>query len=48
MKKMSTIAELDAKMERIAASVNMTIEQFRKLPRQRFIKICNQYNLNNK
>jgi hypothetical protein len=48
MKKMSTIAELDAKMQRIAESVNMTVEQFRKLPRQRFIKICNQFNLNNK
>ena len=44
MKNMSTIAELDAKMIKIAASVNMTVEQFRKLSRKKFIAICNQYN----
>ena len=47
MKKMSTIAELDLKMIKIAASVNMTIEAFRKLPRKKFIQICNNYNANN-
>jgi hypothetical protein len=46
MKQMSTIAELDAKMILIAASVNMTVEQFRKLPRKKFIAICNQFNSN--
>ena len=44
MKNMSTIAELDAKMIKIAASVNMTVEQFRKLSPKKFIAICNQYN----
>ena len=47
MKKMSTIAELDAKIERIAASVNMTVEQLRKLSPKKFIQICNNYNSNN-
>lgn len=44
MKTMSTIAELDAKMIKIAASVNMTVEQLRKLSPKKFIAICNQYN----
>ena len=44
MKNMSTLAELDAKMIKIAASVNMTVEQFRKLSPKKFIAICNQYN----
>jgi hypothetical protein len=44
MKKMSTLAELDAKMIKIAASVNMTVDQFRKLSPKKFIAICNQYN----
>jgi len=48
MLKMSTIAELDAKMKLIAESVNMTVEQLRKLPAKKFIQICNNYNLNNK
>ena len=43
MKNMSTLAELDAKMIKIAASVNMTVEQFRKLSPKKFIAICNQY-----
>ncbi len=44
MKNMSTLAELDAKMIKIAASVNMTVEQFRKLSPKKFIAICNEYN----
>jgi hypothetical protein len=48
MKKMSTLAELDAKMVKIAASVNMSVEQFRKLSPKKFIAICNEYNSKNK
>lgn len=48
MKKMSTLAELDAKMLKIAASVNMSVQQFRKLSPKKFIAICNEYNSKNK
>ena len=44
--KMNTIAELDKKMILIAASNNLTIEQFKKLPRKKFIEMCNKYNNN--
>ena len=46
MKKMSTIAELDAKIKLIAASVGMSVEEFRKLSPKKFIAICNQFNSN--
>jgi hypothetical protein len=42
--KMATIAELNAKMVLIAAANNLTLEQFKKLPRKKFIAICNIYN----
>ena len=42
--KMGTIAELNAKMELIAKANNLTVEQFRKLPRKKFIEMCNIYN----
>ena len=45
---MSTIAELDAKMIKIAESVNMSVEQLRKLPAKKFIQICNNFNSKNK
>ena len=48
MRTMSTIAELDAKMIKIAESVNMTLEQLRKLSPKKFIAICNEYNSKNK
>jgi len=44
MKTMSTIKELDAKMILIAESKGLTIDQFKKLPRKKFIAICNEYN----
>lgn len=47
MKRLQSIESLNAKMERIAASVNMTVEQLRKLSPKKFIQICNNYNLNN-
>lgn len=43
---MSSIADLDAKMIKIAASVNMTVEQLRKLSPKKFIDICNEFNAN--
>ena len=42
--KMKTISELDKKMFLIAASNNLSIEQFKKLPRKKFIEMCNKYN----
>ena len=42
--KMNTIAELDKKMILIAACNNLTIEQFKKLPRKKFIAMCDKYN----
>jgi hypothetical protein len=42
--KIKTIAELNAKMVLIAESNGLTYEQFRKLPRKRFIEMCNIYN----
>jgi hypothetical protein len=44
---MGTIAELNLKMEKIAESVGMSVEKFRKLPRKKFIQICNEYNSKN-
>ena len=41
---MKTIAELNEKMVLIAQANNLTYEQFRKLPRKRFIAMCNIYN----
>ena len=41
---MKTIAELIAKMVLIAQANGLTYEQFRKLPRKKFIQICNIYN----
>jgi hypothetical protein len=40
----STISELKAKMLLIAEANNMTLDQFKKLPRKKFISICNTYN----
>jgi hypothetical protein len=48
MKTMSTLEELDIKMQKIAASVGMSIEKFKSLPRLKFMKICNEYNSKNK
>jgi hypothetical protein len=48
MKEMLSIEELDKKMERIAASVGMSVEKFRKLPRKKFLAICDEYNNNPK
>lgn len=48
MKEMKTLEELDLKMVKIAASVNMDVEKFKKLPRLKFMKICNEYNAKNK
>lgn len=39
-----SIQELDKKMLLIAKSNGLTIEQFRKLPRKRFIEMCNKFN----
>lgn len=47
MKEMSTLAELDIKMQKIAESVGMSVEKFRKLPRKKFLQICNDYNSKN-
>lgn len=41
---MKTIAELNAKMVLIAQANGLTYEQFRKLPRKKFITMCNIYN----
>jgi len=41
---MSTIKELDLKMLIIAEANGLTIEQFKKLPRKKFIQMCNKYN----
>jgi hypothetical protein len=41
---MKTIKELDAKMVLIAKANNLTIEKFKKLPRKKFIQMCNKYN----
>ena len=41
---MKTIAELNAKMVLIAKANNLTVDQFRKLPRKKFIEMCNKYN----
>lgn len=41
---MKTIAELNSKMVLIAKANNLTIDQFRKLPRKKFIEMCNKYN----
>lgn len=48
MNQMSTLKQLDLKMIKIAESVNMTVEKFRKLPRKKFLAICNEYNYKNK
>lgn len=48
MKNMSTLEELDIKMQKIADSVGMSLEKFKSLPRLKFIKICNEYNSKNK
>jgi len=42
--KMATIKELDLKMLIIAEANGLTIEQFKKLPRKKFIQMCNKYN----
>ncbi|CAB4149008.1 hypothetical protein UFOVP522_40 [uncultured Caudovirales phage] len=41
---MKTIAELNVKMLLIAQANGLTIEQFRNLPRKKFIAMCNIYN----
>jgi len=41
---MNTIENLDAKMILIAEANGLTIEQFKKLPRKKFIQMCNIYN----
>lgn len=41
---MSTIEQLNIKMEKIAKANNLTLEQFKKLSRKRFIEMCNIYN----
>lgn len=41
---MKTIEELNAKMVLIAQANGLTYEQFRKLPRKKFIQMCNVYN----
>ena len=41
---MKTKAELIEKMILIAQANGLTLEQFRKLPRKRFIAMCNTYN----
>jgi len=41
---MKTIEELNAKMVLTAEANGLTYEQFRKLPRKRFIQMCNIYN----
>ncbi len=41
---MKTIEELNAKMVLIAKANGLTYEQFRKLPRKKFIQMCNIYN----
>ena len=43
---MKTIEELNAKMVLIAQANGLTYEQFRKLPRKKFIQMCNTYNQN--
>lgn len=48
MKNMSTLEELDIKMQKIADSVGMSLEKFKSLPRLKFMKICNEYNSKNK
>lgn len=48
MKEMKSIAELDIKMQKIAESVGMSLEKFRKLSPKKFIAICNEYNSKNK
>lgn len=48
MKNMSTLEELDIKMQKIADSVGMSLEKFKSLPRIKFMKICNEYNSKNK
>lgn len=48
MKKMSTIAELDAKMLLIASFAGMSLDKFRKLSPKKFIAICNDYHAKNK
>lgn len=40
----STISELNAKMLLIAEANKMTLDQLKKLPRKKFILICNTYN----
>ena len=42
--KMKTIAELNVKMILIAAENGLTVAQFRKLPRKKFIAMCDKYN----
>jgi hypothetical protein len=44
MKNMSTIKELDLKMIKIATANNLTVEQFKKLPRKKFIAMCDKFN----
>lgn len=44
---MKTIEELNAKMVLIAKANGLTYEQFRKLPRKKFIQMCNIYNQKN-
>jgi len=41
---MKSIAELDQKMILIAEANGLTIEQFKKLPRKKFIAMCNIFN----
>ncbi len=40
----SPLSELDNKMILIAKSNNLSLDEFKKLPRQKFIKLCNEYN----
>lgn len=40
----STISELNAKMVKIAEANGLTLEQFKKLPRKKFIALCNKFN----
>jgi hypothetical protein len=44
MKEMKSKSELDQKMILIAEANGLTIEQFKKLPRKKFIAMCNKFN----
>ena len=42
--KISALNDIDEKMTLIARSNNLDLESFKRLPRQKFIKLCNEYN----